>query len=342
MYIRRNIRASHVFNDSWRFLLLVGAWAVLIVYLFEFAGFEFLAIPFLPISTIGIAVALYLGFKSNSSYARWWEARQIWGAIINDSRSWGNLVCHLIHDAGGRVDHGAQRDLIRRHIAWVNALAYQLRTTTRLRIKSKTRIFDFRRKMDDQAFHQHKDSYLRHLEPEEIDAVEACGNPAVQIMRLQGADVRELALDGQLDANREVAMMDMITRFYDSQGKSERIDKTPFPRQIAFFGTVFTWLFIVLLPFGFLDAFQSEVERHQFSQTVGQEYMFALVPFTMIISWVFYIMEKVSDSTEDPFEGGVHDVPLSAISTTIEIDLKQMIGMGDVPEPIQPIDDVLY
>jgi len=342
MYVRRNIRPSHVFNDSWRFLVLVGLWSVLVVYLFEFQGYDFLAVPFLPVSTIGIAVALYLGFKSNSSYARWWEARQIWGAIINDSRSWGNLVCHLVHDDSGRVDHGAQLDLMRRHIAWVNALAYQLRTTTRLRVKQRTRIFDFRRDMDHHAFHQRKESYLRYLEQEEIDIVEKCGNPATQIMRLQGADVRDLALDGQLDSIREVSMMDMITRFYDSQGKAERIDKTPFPRQIAFFGTVFTWLFIVLLPFGFLDAFQGEVERHAFDGLIAHEYMFALVPFTMLISWVFYVMEKVSDSTEDPFEGGVHDVPVSAISTTIEIDLKQMLGMDNVPEPLQPIDDVLY
>lgn len=342
MYVRRNIRISHVANDSWRFLLGVGVWSALIVYLYEFEEMEYLAVPFLPVSTIGIAVALYLGFKSNSAYGRWWEARKIWGAIINDSRSWGNLVCHLIHDDSGRVDHGAQRDLMRRHIAWVNALAYQLRTTTRMKVRQHTRIFDFRRDMDHHAFHQRKESYLRYLEQDEIDVVEKCVNPATQIMRLQGADVRDLALDGQLDANREVAFMDMITRFYDSQGKCERIDKTPFPRQIAFFGTVFTWLFITLLPFGFLDAFQSEVDLHSLSGLVSREYMFALVPFTMIISWVFFVMEKVSDSTEDPFEGGVHDVPVSALSTTIEIDLKQMIGMDDVPEPLKPIGDVLY
>jgi putative membrane protein len=342
MYVRRNIRASHVFNDSWRFLLAVGLWSGLIVYLFKFQDAEFLAVPFLPVSTIGIAVALYLGFKSNSSYGRWWEARQIWGAIINDSRSWGNVVCHLVHDESGRVDHGAQRDLIRRHIAWVNALAYQLRITTRLKVKQETRIFDYRRDMEHHDFHQRKESYLRYLESEEIEIVEKCTNPATQILRLQGAEIRDLTLDGQLDTYREVAMTDMISRFYDSQGKCERIDKTPFPRQIAFFGTVFTWLFVVLLPFGFLDAFQKEVGQHNLVGWIADDYMFALVPFVMLISWVFYIMEKVSDSTEDPFEGGVHHVPVSALSTTIEIDLKQMIGMDDVPEPLKPIGDVLY
>ena len=177
---------------------------------------------------------------------------------------------------------------------------------------------------------------------EEIEIVEKCTNPATQILRLQGAEIRDLTLDGQLDTYREVAMTDMISRFYDSQGKCERIDKTPFPRQIAFFGTVFTWLFVVLLPFGFLDAFQKEVGQHNLVGWIADDYMFALVPFVMLISWVFYIMEKVSDSTEDPFEGGVHDVPVSALSTTIEIDLKQMIGMDDVPEPLKPIGDVLY
>ena len=70
--------------------------------------------------------------------------------------------------------------------------------------------------------------------------------------------------------------------------------------------------------------------------------MFTMVPFSMLIAWVFYMMEKVSDSNEDPFEGGVNDIPVSAMCRTIEIDLKQALGEEDIPPLLKPVDDVLY
>lgn len=72
------------------------------------------------------------------------------------------------------------------------------------------------------------------------------------------------------------------------------------------------------------------------------EYMFTLVPFTVLTSWVFYIMEKISDSTEDPFEGGVTDVPISSLCRLIEVDLIEMLGEPEVPKKLEAIDGVLY
>jgi putative membrane protein len=70
--------------------------------------------------------------------------------------------------------------------------------------------------------------------------------------------------------------------------------------------------------------------------------MFTLVSFAMLISWVFYMMERVSDSSEDPFEGGVNDVPVSAMCRSIEIDLKQALGEENIPAMHEPVDEVLY
>ena len=75
---------------------------------------------------------------------------------------------------------------------------------------------------------------------------------------------------------------------------------------------------------------------------LSHEYMFTMVPFSVLISWIFFIMEKVSDTVEDPFEGGITDVPISAICRNIEIELGQMVGADDVPEPLEPVDGVLY
>jgi putative membrane protein len=136
--------------------------------------------------------------------------------------------------------------------------------------------------------------------------------------------------------------MEIIDSLLRTQGACERIKNTPFPRQIANFGLVFTWIFIILLPLALVDAFERETALHHMGSLLAHEYMFTMVPFTVLISWIFFTMEKVSDSVEDPFEGGVTDVPISTLCRVIEIDLKQMAGSEDVPAPLEPVDGVLY
>lgn len=342
MYVRRGINVRHLFHDSWLFLLGVTAWALVVLYLNEFLQLHFVSIPIAPITTIGIAVSLYLGFKSTSAYNRWWEARQIWGDIINRSRDWANSVFNLMPAGGKPIDPAIQTELIERHIGWVNALAFQLRQRSRLKETVKTRIFGHRRVFTESHFHQTRESYRRHLAPGEAAGLEQNANVATHILRRQGDRLRELAEAGILDSYRHVAMMEKLTALYDDQGKCERIKSTPFPRQVANFGLMFTWVFIVLLPLAFVDIFENETQVHALSDRIALEYMLILVPFTVLISWVFFIMEKVSDSTEDPFEGGVTDVPISALCRVIEIDLRQMMADEDVPEPLEPIDGVLY
>lgn len=342
MYVRRGVNVRHLFHSSWPFLIAVTLWSALVIYLNEFLNIPAVSIPIAPVTTIGIAVSLYLGFKSTSAYNRWWEARQIWGDIVNRSRDWGNSVFNLIHAEGKPVDPEIPRELIVRHLAWVNALAYQLRSRSRLRSSTSTQIFDHRRVFSDASYHQDPESYRQHLSAEEIAEVEEKANVATHLLRRQGDRLRQLAEDGFLDSYRHVAMMAMVGAFYDGQGKCERIKNTPFPRQIANFGLMFTWVFILLLPLAFVDIFESETKLHDLPSMMAAEYMLVMVPFTVLISWVFFIMEKVSDSTEDPFEGGVTDVPISAICRTIEIDLRQMMGAEDVPGPMEPTDGVLY
>ena len=342
MYVRRNIRLRHLFFDSWLFLIVATAWSSLIYYLNVFAGHELLAIPMTPVTTIGVAVSLYLGFKSTSAYNRWWEARKIWGDILNRSRDWGASVFNLVYYQGGAGDREVQRELIHRHLAWVNALAYQLRQNSRLKMTRNTRIFGHRRIFDDTEHHQTPASYQRLIPPSENASLIPYANPATHLLRKQADQLRELAAQGYLDSYRHVAMMNMIGAFYDAQGKCERIKKTPFPRQVANFGLLFTWVFIVLLPLAFVDVFREETASHMASELAEQSFLLVMVPFTVLISWVFFIMEKVSDSTEDPFEGGATDVPISAIARTIEIDLKQMLEAENKTAPLAPVDGVLY
>jgi len=341
MYVRRGISAGRLFRGSWPFLLGASIWSAIVVYLNEYLGLHFLSIPVTPITVIGIAVSLYLGFKSTSAYNRWWEARTIWGGVINRSRDWGSSVLNLIHAEGREPDPAIRAELIERHLAWVNALAYQLRASSRFMRADPNRLFG-RRIAGDERYHQTRACYRRFLSEAEIEAVEKKANVATELLRRQGDRLRALVQEGFLDSYRQVAMMGILAACYDMQGACERIKNTPFPRQIANFGLMFTWVFIFLLPLAFVDIFESETDLHGLSASMSLEYVLVMIPFTVLISWVFFIMEKVSDSTKDPFEGAATDVPISSLCRVIEIDLRQMMDAEDVPEPLKPAEGVLY
>lgn len=341
MYVRNGITAASVFWDSWRVLLISGAWSTLVVYLHEIRGVEAIAAPVLPVTTIGIVVSFYLGFKNNSAYARWWEGRKIWGAIVNDSRTWGNQALHLVSPADQPGDTTAHI-LIHRHLAWVNALALQLRKRSRLQVGRHQRTFDHRLPYVSELPTASPACYEGHLPEKEAGAIRALVNPATHIVRHQGAHLQALLHQGRLDNNRMVEMMQVLGRLYDWQGKCERIKNTVFPWQVTFFGRMFTWIFILLLPLAFVDIFEKETREHQLSGLLSHEYMFTMVPFSMLIAWLFFIFEKVGESCEDPFEWGTTDVSIAALARTIEIDLQQMLGEEDIPAPAAPIEGVLY
>ncbi len=337
----------HLLVESWPSLVIVTLWSIAVVLMHDVAGFKWLVMPVLPVTLIGIAVSLYVGFKSASAYNRWWEARRALGAIVAFSREWALQIQGLVCSDRAQPPADVVNDLLNRHLGWLYAASYMLRQGSRLKSSARTRIFKHRRVGHDAAtMSEDPQSYGRFLAPEEFSAARSVRNPPTYLLTRQAQAVRDLTRSGCLDSIRQTAMIGLLGKLGDAYGACDRIKITPFPRQIAYFGTIFTWVFVFLLPLAFLDAFEakavSEVGRHHLSSILLDSYLFTLVPFAALISWVFLMMERVSDSTEDPFEGGVHDVPVVAICRAIEIDLKQTMGMTDVPPPLQPVDDVLY
>ena len=157
-------------------------------------------------------------------------------------------------------------------------------------------------------------------------------NAATQLLRGQGERIRKL-IEGKprlIEEFRFISLSDLLTEMYTLQGKCERIKNTPFPRQYAYFSAVFVWIFNTLLPFGIVGEFGDRGPL-----------IWLTVPLTVVISWIFFTMETVGDSSEDPFENFVNDVPMTALCRTIEIDLRQMLGETDLPEPIAPYNDIL-
>ena len=337
MYTRRNIRWSIIFKFSWWRILSFAAWAFLVTCLYQYLADEGvnMKLPLAPLGTIGVAVAFYVGFKNSQSYDRFWEARKIWGGIVNVSRTFGNQVMTYVSAANSDdpVEDGVvkenQRSLIYRHLAWITSLRYQLRRKTPWGFEPKGLPAKLVQPTDVDALKRQAHEFLGE---QELSRVCSFNNAATQILRSQGDHLRQLIEDKPklIEEFRLIALVDLITEMYALQGKCERIKNTPFPRQYAFFSAVFVWIFNILLPFGIVGEF------------AGQGPMiWCTIPLTVIIAWIFFTMESVGDTSEDPFENFINDVPMTALCTTIEIDLKQMLGEASVPEPAQPVNDIL-
>ncbi len=337
MYVRRNIHWAIIFKFAWLNVLIFTIWASVVVFgyhYFDHAGKD-ISIPFLPLSTIGIAVAFYIGFKNNASYDRFWEARKIWGGIVNYSRTWGNHVKSFITDYKNQGPDGAaintiHQKLIYRHIAWLNGLRHRLRQPSAFSLKYAKSVSAFKA---GSAERKHWDEEVgSYLDKDEYANLIERKNTPTQLIRQQGEDLKDLHKRGLVDDFRHMEMMRILEEFYNLQGKCERIKNTPFPRQYAYFSKVFTLIFIFLLPFGMVGEFAK----------MGHDMIWLTVPFCVLIAWIFSTMEIVGDNSEDPFENFINDVPMTALCRTIEIVLREMLGETDLPDKIKPVNDILY
>jgi len=328
-----------ILTFAWKYLLFFLIWNSLVVFLFhelEHIGID-LSIPFLPLSTIGIAVSFYVGFKNGQSYDRFWEARKIWGGIVNYSRTWSNQVLNFVTDrhatqAVSKQDlQAVHQQLIYRHIAWLNALRISLRRPSSFSLRKLKSIERMTEKKDYQS---HLSEEVKPLiDEKEYNYLVQRKNVPTQLIRKQGDALRELMESkGYIEDFRHMEMMRVLEEFYNLQGKCERINNTPFPRQYAYFSKIFTWIFIILLPFGMVGEFAQ----------MGHELLWLTVPFCMLISWIFLTMELIGDNSEDPFENNINDVPMTALCRTIEIDLREMLGETDLPPKTEPVYDVLF
>lgn len=225
------------------------------------------------------------------------------------------------------MKHFAKQKLIYGHLAYLTALRIQLRRQTvwqqhrNIAHDIIDRIAAFKQCSLDVELQ-------RFLPANEIEEVMTFTNPATQLLRAQSARLRDR---GYLSDYYHVEMERSLTEFYNQQGACERIKSFPFPRQYAFFSYVFTWFFIWVLPYGLLN----EMAK------VGGWHLWLTVPFYTIIAWVFNTMEIVGDTSENPFENSINDVPLTAICRNIEIDLREMLGETNVPKRVQAVENIL-
>ena len=299
----------------------------IVVVLYHFLKIDFIAIPFLPVATIGTAVAFYVGFKNNQAYDRLWEARRLWGGITNTSRTLAASFISLIEDKE------KQRAFLLRHIAYINILRLQLRKT----IPWATNKEDYHKKtVADSSEIKEFDiaiaALFEHIDKKEIfEKVKHKGNIANHTLKYQFEVLTKLKREKLLDEYEHSDLTKLLGELYNLQGGCERIKTTPLFRQYSLFSRIFVQLFIFMLPFALV---------HEMSK-FGDYGFWLTIPFTVLISWVFMTMEQVGEASENPFDNGLNDIPISTICRNIEIDILEMLEETNLPEKIEPYNNVL-
>ena len=262
-------------------------------------GWDELVLPMVPISILGGALAIFLGFRNSSAYDRWWEARKIWGGVVNKSRSFTMLILSFaspIHSNNERTQEEIEawkKEMIYRHLAWNKALKMHM--------------------LNRDGW----DELRKFISDEEVDELKTKKNKATHILNTQGARLADGYAEKIIEDFRHMELTNVLKDLYDLQGRSERIKGTVFPYYYNYFTRVFLWMFAFTLPFGLIG-------------TMG----WGAIPMNIAISFIFFILEKSGSITEDPFENRAADIPINTITRNIEIDLRQMLGETDVPEPL--------
>ncbi len=316
--------------ETFYFLLL----STIVTILYEVMGFSFLNLPWTPIALIGTAVAFIVGFQNNAAYGRIWEARKIWGGIVNVSRTWGMKVRAMVSNQHSEDKWEEEKlsntikILVHRHIAWMTALRYAMRQPKPWEVfeehstnKEWANMIHIPER--EQALEAALEGYISQ---EEKEYILTKGNKAAALLYLQSAHLKELKESGHLWEFSFLELENILQELFSLQGKSERIKNFPYPRQYATLSHYFVRIFLLLLPFGIIPEFAKIGTQLEGAFPMASHVIIWLgIPFCSAVSWVFHTMQRIGTVGENPFEGSANDVPISTMARGIEIDLRQLL-----------------
>ncbi len=322
---------------SWtrREILLYLIFMIVITTLYDVFKLTFLHVPWTPVALIGTAVAFIIGFQNSAAYGRIWEARKIWGGVVNSSRTWAMKVMDMITNeyASNPVSEDQltelKKILIYRHIAWLTSLRHAMRQT------KPWEVFDEHKTNREWSSKVHipektislRDDLNNYLSEKEMKLVMGKGNKSTALLFLQSKNLRALKEKGLIWEFSFLELENLLQELFTLQGKSERIKNFPYPRQYATLSYLFVSIFMFLLPFGLIPAFGSiGMDLMELYPSIGTYFIWLGVPFCTAVAWVFQTMERIGRVGENPFEGTANDVPISTIARGIEIDIRQMMN----------------
>lgn len=307
MIVSKKQRLLQMIQGLTRALVLLVAWDFAVVICYQVLHWTWVGVSAVPLASYGAVLGIIVGFRNGSAYGRWWEARILWGAIVNRSRTLARQVLttmspELAATPAEQTEIAAvRRELVLHQVAYVHALRQQLRGLDPVPV-------------------------IAPLVPEEDPAEMARDrNIALRIQTRMSRMLVDARRSGWLDEWQWQAIDNSMSALMDSQGGAERIKNTPMPKQFDFFPRLFVQMYCLMLPLGM----------------VGSLGWYTPLGSTLV-GFMFLALEKIGRDLEDPFENTIHDVSMSAISTTIEINLRQLLGDSELPAAVKPVDGVLW
>jgi ion channel-forming bestrophin family protein len=299
LYILRGSVLPHI---AWE-LVTCTAIAVLVTLTHGFVYQWKITLTTVPFSLIGLALAIFLGFRNNAAYDRYWEARKLWAELIHRSRSFARQVQTLLHfdvpvAADDRDD--PRHRMIVHTIAFASALRHQLRCTDA--------------EPDMRAL----------LAPDEAKGFAAARCGTEYLLRRIGHDLGGFLRTRRLDAPVAADMDKSLSALAAVAAGCERIKHTPIPFPYTLLLHRTAWLYCFLLPFGLVDS-------------VG-----FMTPFVVaIVAYTFFGLDALGDEIEEPFGTADNHLPLDALCREVEINLREALGEKDLPRPLVPVNSRL-
>jgi putative membrane protein len=223
MIVDATPRLKHMAAEVWKPLSALFLWDCIVTATYIFLPFH---APALPLTLFGSALALFLGFRDNSAYERWWEGRGLWGLMINASRNLVRIARNYLPEEEAK---DLQRTIALRQIAYVHALRCQLRR-------------------QDPA-----PDVLRFLSSDEAESALARRNPANGLLDGTGERFADALRRGWINTIQQATVESVLVDIANAQGGMERLKNTPLPNQYRFFPSFFTRLFCILLPIGLVE-----------------------------------------------------------------------------------------
>lgn len=254
----------------------------------------------IPFTLIGLPLAIFLGFRNNASYDRYWEGRKLWGEIVHRSRSFARQCCSLIEGPPPLARLGLDDVRVRmifRCIAYTHALKSHLRET---------------------ALPEHIRAFLPEAEWRQLSGT---SNKANLLMNRMGDDLRLCLDERRIDPRLAANIDESLNALTAAAAACERIKGTPIPFSFTLLLHRTAYLYCFLLPFGLVDI-------------IG----FMTPVVVAIVAYTFFGLDALGDEIEEPFGTEANDLPLDAICRTIEINLRESIGDDDIPPPLKPVD----
>ena len=306
MIVSKTQRVTLMIRDLVPPLVSLLAWDLFIVFGYMVLHWTWLGLNEFSLAAFGSVLGIIVGFRNSSAYGRWWEARTLWGAVVNRSRTFARQVLTTMSPEQAATTEQAdvaalQRELVLYQVAYVHSLCQQLRGLDPVPMVAR----------------------LVPRENPEMLASER--NLALFLQGQMSTMLVHARRRGWLDEWQWQAIDQSLSALMDSQGGLERIKGTPMPKQFDFFPRVFVQIYCVLMPLAM-------VRSLEWYTPLG----------STLVGFMFLALERIGRDLEEPFENTIHDVSMTAITRNIEINLRQMLGERELPPPEQPIHGVLW